>query len=78
MRARDAVAALAIALAVSLLPLVPLADRLEGLSLDALTWLRHQTFAPRHAPADSPTVVIAIDEATYRSPPFQNVPRVFW
>ncbi len=78
MRARDALAALALALAVSLLPLLPLADRLEVLSLDALTWLRHQAFASRHAPADSPTVVVAIDEATYQAQSFRNVPRVFW
>ncbi len=78
MRARDAIAALAIALAVSLLPVLPLADRLEGLSLDTLTWLRHRAFAARHIPADSPAVVVAIDEATYRAQPFRDVPKVFW
>lgn len=56
----------------------PLTDRLAGLSLDTLFWLRDTAFGPRHTPADSPTAVIAIDEETYRRPPFKYLPNVMW
>ncbi len=55
-----------------------LGDRLAGLSADTLFWLRDATFGPRHDPASSPTAVIAIDEETYRRPPFRSLPRVMW
>ena len=53
-------------------------DRLGGLSIDVLFWLRHQVFGPRHSPASSPTVVVAIDEETYRTEPFRSLPKVLW
>lgn len=53
-------------------------DRLAGLSTDTLFWLRHAAFGSRHDPASSPTAVIAIDEETYRRPPFRSLPRVMW
>jgi adenylate cyclase len=71
-------APLAIALAAALAFNPPLFERLNGLGLDALFWLRHHAFGPRHAPADSPTVVVAIDEETYRRPPFADTPRALW
>jgi adenylate cyclase len=52
--------------------------RLAGLSLDTLFWLRDAAFGPRHAPGSGPVVVIAIDEATYRTPPFKDTPRDLW
>ncbi len=53
-------------------------QRADGLSIDSLFWLRHQVFGALRAPEDSPTVVIAIDEETYRRPPFQDIPKAMW
>ena len=78
MKARDAVVAAAAAVIASGLVALPVFDRLEGMALDSLFWLRHQAFGARHAPATSPTVVIAIDEETYRRAPFRDSPKVMW
>ncbi|MBI3503300.1 MAG: adenylate/guanylate cyclase domain-containing protein [Proteobacteria bacterium] len=56
----------------------PLADGLRGLSLDLTFALRHLAFGPRHDAAQSPSVVVALDEETYRTPPFEGVPQAFW
>ena len=56
----------------------PAFDRLRGLSLDALTALRWRVFGLMHEPAASSSVVVAIDEETYRTPPFQGTPNVTW
>lgn len=77
-RPRDALAALAIALVCAAVTALPLFDRVRGLSLDVLTALRWQAFGPRHDKADSPAVVLAIDEATYATPPFQGSPTLTW
>jgi adenylate cyclase len=69
-----AIAAVGVSALFTLMPL----GGMQGLSLDLLFWLRHQAFGPRHAPASSPTVVIAIDEETYRRPPFADTPQVMW
>ena len=57
---------------------LPGLDPLRGLSTYVLFGLRHVAFGARHAPADSPSVVVAIDEETYRRPPFKDVPKVMW
>jgi len=75
---RDAVAAIVVALVAALLAASPLLDPLRGLSIDTLTALRWRTLGARHDPASSPTVVIALDEATYRTPPFRGSPTVAW
>jgi adenylate cyclase len=75
---RDAAAAGAIALAAALCLSLPYFRVLEGLSVDALFWLRHKTFGPIHAPKDSPAVVLAIDEETYRREPFAGTPQALW
>src|SRR5262245_58692754 len=67
-----------IALAASAIFSLPQLDRLRGLSIDVLTWLKWSTFGPLHDPRSSPAVVIALDEATYRTPPFENTPTVTW
>jgi adenylate cyclase len=78
MRRRDlAVAALIVAVATGLTQ-VPGARFIDGLSIDALFWLRAAAFAPRYAPEDSPTTIVAIDEETYRTPPFQDKPQALW
>ncbi len=67
-----------LAACLAVLTLWPLQTRLETLSGDLLMPLRHRIFGASHAPDNSPTVVIAIDEQTYRTPPFLNTPKVFW
>jgi adenylate cyclase len=67
-----------VALLVSGIFSTPALDRVENLSLDSLFWLRHIAWGPRHNPNDSNAVVIAIDEETYRTAPFRDVPKVMW
>ncbi|HET6220528.1 MAG TPA: adenylate/guanylate cyclase domain-containing protein [Dongiaceae bacterium] len=54
------------------------AGQVDGLSLDLLFWLRQQAFGARVDSATSPVAVIAIDEETYRQPPFKDLPNVLW
>jgi adenylate cyclase/guanylate cyclase len=77
-RTRDILAVLLIALASAALFASPLLDRGRGLSLDLLTWLRFETSGPRHDPAQSPAVVVGIDEDSYRSPPLKGSPLMAW
>ena len=77
-RIRDLVAAGLIALAVSLIFALPAFRVLDGLSVDALFWLRDRIWGPAHRPAESPSVVLAIDEETYRRPPFADTPQAMW
>ncbi len=56
----------------------PILERLDGFSIDSLFWLRHQVVGPQGDPAGSPTAVIAIDEETYRRPPFNGLPKALW
>ena len=49
---------------------------LHGMSIDALTALRWLAFGPARDPATSPAVVVALDEETYRTPPFIGTPGV--
>ena len=77
-RLRDAIAALAIAVVASALILAPPLNRFRGLSIDILTWLRWRAdIGTRHA-GQSPTVVVALDEETYRTPPFVGTPAITW
>ena len=77
-RTRDILAVLAIALASAALFASPLFDRGRGLSLDLLTWLRFETFGVRHDPAESPAVVVGIDEESYHTPPLKGSPLPTW
>ena len=56
----------------------PVFDGLRGVSLDVAFALRHAAFGPRHDAAASHVAVIALDEETYRTPPFAGVPQAFW
>jgi len=78
MKARDVAIAAVIALAFSGLLVHPAFDRLYGLSIDVLYWMRDAVFESPHKPDESPTVVIAIEEETYRTPPFAGTPNVMW
>jgi adenylate cyclase len=56
---------------------LPAFDRVRGLSLDILTAARSRLFGPTHPP-DLRTVVVALDEETFRTPPFARTPGVTW
>ncbi|HTE77879.1 MAG TPA: adenylate/guanylate cyclase domain-containing protein [Xanthobacteraceae bacterium] len=77
-RFRDAGAALVIAVLAGLLILAPPLDRLHGLSIDLLTALRWRVFGHMYEPQASPAVVVALDEETYRTPPFVGTPAITW
>jgi adenylate cyclase len=77
-RLRAAAAAFLIALAAGLVAASPALDGLRGLSIDVLTMLRWRAFGDLHQPASSPTVVVALDEETFRTPPFEGTPSVTW
>jgi len=58
--------------------LAPPLDRFRGLSIDILTWLRWRTNIGTQHETGSPTVVVALDEETYRTPPFAGTPAITW
>ena len=75
---RDVAAAVLISLVAGILFASPLFARLQGLSLDALTALRWEFLGSGSDAASSPVVVVAIDEETYRTPPFRGSPTLTW
>ncbi len=77
-RLRPALAALIIALATSLIAASPPLDGLRGLTIDLLTMLRWRAFGNAYQAADSQAVVVALDEETFRTPPFEGTPSVTW
>ncbi len=50
---------------------------MDGLGIDSLFWLRDKFIASDQAAA-SHVVVIAVDEETYRRPPFRDIPKAMW
>jgi adenylate cyclase len=78
LRRRDAVAALLIAIVIGAVAALPAFDVLRGVSIDVLTWLRWEAYGPRYDPRTSTAVVVALDEETYRTPPFADTPYVTW
>jgi adenylate cyclase len=77
-RLRAAFAAFVIALAASLVVASPAFDPLRGLSIDILTALRWRIFGDAHPPDNSAAIVVAVDEETFRTPPFEGTPTVTW
>jgi adenylate cyclase len=77
-RRRDLLTTVLIALIAAAVASLPQLDRLRGLSIDVLTWLKWSIAGPLHDPARSPTVVIALDEETYRRKPFAGTPSITW
>jgi adenylate cyclase/guanylate cyclase len=75
---RDTLAMSAIALVCAAALVSPLFEKAQGLSIDILTFLRWEVFGLRHDPATSPAVVVAIDEETYETAPFQGSPTITW
>ena len=74
---RAALAAMAIALAIGIATAAPFGP-LRGGSLDLLTTLRLLAFGVEAAPEASPVAVVALDEETYRTPPFSTSPTLTW
>jgi serine phosphatase RsbU (regulator of sigma subunit)/CHASE2 domain-containing sensor protein len=77
-RLRAAAAGILIALAAGLLAASPALDGLRGFSIDLLTMLRWRVFGDAHPGASSPAVVVALDEETFRTVPFEGSPSVTW
>ena len=77
-RLRAAAAGFLIALAAGLLAASPALDGVRGFSIDLLTMLRWHAFGDVHPSGSSPAVVLALDEETFRTPPFEGSPSVTW
>ena len=75
---RDLSAALLIAALAAAFVNLPLFAGWRAASLDVLFWLRRQSFERFQPTPPSPTVVIALDEETYRREPFENLPYAMW
>jgi class 3 adenylate cyclase/CHASE2 domain-containing sensor protein len=78
MRARDVVLALLLALSVGIGVGLLGVPALQGLSIDLLFWLGHRLPALARDPGPPPVAVVAIDEETYRRPPFADLPKELW
>jgi class 3 adenylate cyclase/CHASE2 domain-containing sensor protein len=77
-RQRNALVGMIIGLTAGIIAASPAFGLLHGLSVDVLTALRWLAFTPARDPASSPAVIIALDEETYRTPPFVGTPGVTW
>jgi len=75
---RAAFAAFLIVSAATLAVSSPALDGMRGLSIDIPTSLAWRLFGNAHSPEDSAAVVVAIDEETFRTPPFEGTPSVTW
>jgi adenylate cyclase len=75
---RDAITAVTVALVAGSLTALPGLEFVRGLSIDALTALRSQVSSQIVNPSASPTVVVALDEETFRTSPFASSPNITW
>ena len=75
---RDTVVTLSIVTLVFVFSTLPLYERIDAVSTDIMLYVKHHVFGQDHPPTCSPTVVIALDEQTYRTAPFANLPKVLW
>src|SRR5262245_43581273 len=75
---RDVIAAAVIALLAGVVIALPASDVLRGLSIDALTALRWRAFGQQSDPNSSPVVVVALDEESFHTPPFEGTPTIAW
>jgi hypothetical protein len=74
-RLRAALAVFLIALIATLAVASPVFDKVRGLSIDILTALRWRAYGN---PEPNNSFVVAIDEETFRTPPFEGTPTVTW
>src|SRR5215831_16852782 len=77
-RLRAAAVPILIALTAGIVAASPVLDGWRGLSIDLLTMLRWRLFGNTQPDASSPAVVVALDEETFRTPPFEGTPSVTW
>jgi class 3 adenylate cyclase/CHASE2 domain-containing sensor protein len=77
LRLRDCAVAAVVALVVAACVGLLVQPRLAGLSIDLSFWLRHHLM-PLPAGMDPPVAIVAIDEETYRTPPFTDLPNALW
>jgi adenylate cyclase len=56
----------------------PLGDPVRALSIDSLIWLRDRVVDHDVYEREPSISIIAVDEATYQTPPFRGTPRVAW
>jgi class 3 adenylate cyclase len=75
---RDAIAIVLVALLSGLATAAPPFRLVHGWSIDVLTTLRWQMFGARRDAATVPVAVIAIDEETHQTPPFDHSPTSTW
>src|ERR1700744_5147102 len=75
---RDAIVILLVALTCGLASALPPMRFVHGWSIDILTALRWELFGRRHEITTQPAVVIAIDEETHGTPPFDLSPTTTW
>src|ERR1700741_1122571 len=78
LRVRAAAVACLVSVAAGLLAASPAFDPLRGRSLALLPAVRCHISGNPPPPAASPAVVVAIDEETFRTPPFAGTPTVTW
>jgi adenylate cyclase len=71
-------AAAIIALVAGTIVASPPLDILRGLSIDALTALRWRAFRQQSDPSTSLVVVVALDEESFHTPPFEGTPTIAW
>jgi adenylate cyclase len=77
-RRRRVVAAAILGLVAGLIASLPISRSFDRRGIDYLLPLRHALFGPLFAPSASDVVIVAIDEQTYKTEPFNNTPKVAW
>ncbi len=77
-RISTAIAIGLIVIAAATVAAAPQFQLLRGMSLDVGTALAWRMFGGGDQSSPSPTVVVALDEETYRTPPFKGTPIVAW
>ena len=75
---RDILAGIAAAVVSGVVFASPALEVVHGLSIDTLTAVRAKLFGDRRDPIPAPVVVVAIDEESYRTPPFKSSPTLTW
>jgi adenylate cyclase len=78
LRLANVLALLGIAVSAGIFAVSPPVDLLRGLSLDVLVAIHWSIIGHGREPEASPVVVIALDEQTYRTPPFEGSPTIAW
>ena len=78
MKLQGFITAFFVALIVTGVFAMPQFERMRGLSIDLLFLFRQTVFFSSTEKIQSHSVVVAIDEETYRRKPFQDTPKTMW